>query len=227
MKPALSLAVVVSLIGPALPVAAQESTEMSMPFEFRLAAVQAIPGPVSAAITREAIRLAAPGKLVPSRFDAVAEARPILSDHDSYSDSQTVQSAVDNSWLQLQQLLAGEEIRIVLDDATSSRGAFRMADAESITLHVAEHDQRVPRARLRRVSVSRGTHRRRNVLLGLVIGGATGGLITALHCRGASSSCNEVAPAFVYPLAGAGTVIGALLPARAWQEIYRDDRTMP
>jgi hypothetical protein len=227
MKPALSLTVVVSLIGSALPVAAQEPTDMPMPFDFRRAPVQATPGPVSAAITREAIRLAGAGELVSSRFDALAEARPVLSDHDSYSDSLTVQSAADNSWLQIQQLAAGEEIRIVFDDSTSSRGVFQMADAESITLHVAEHDQRVPRARLRRVSVSRGTHRRRNVLLGLAIGGATGGLITALHCRGASSSCNEVAPAFVYPLAGAGTVIGALLPARAWHEIYRDDRTTP
>ena len=227
MKPALSLTVVVSLMGPSLPVAAQEPMEMPTSFDSRRVAVQPTPGSVSAAITREAIRLAAAGQPVPSRLDAFAKARPFLSDHDFYSDSLTVQSAADNSWLQLQQLVAGQEIRIVLDDATSSQGAFRIADAESITLHVAEHDQRVPRARLRQVSVSRGTHRRRKVLLGLAIGGATGGLITALHCRGASSSCNEVAPAFVYPLAGAGTVIGALLPARAWQEIYRDDRTTP
>jgi hypothetical protein len=138
-----------------------------------------------------------------------------------------VQPTDNDAWSQLRQLAAGEGIRVVLGDATSHRGAFRIADDESITLVVAGHDQRVSRASIRRILVARGTHRRRNVLLGLVIGGATGGLIATLRCRGKAPSCKEVAPAYVYPFAGAGAGIGAFLPAREWQEIYLAVQTEP
>ena len=78
----------------------------------------------------------------------------------------------------------------------------------------------MPRADISRVLVARGSHRRRNVLWGLAIGGVTGGLVVSLHCRGQSRGCSEVAPAYFYPFAGAGAAIGALLPARAWQQVY-------
>lgn len=130
-------------------------------------------------------------------------------------------SGDDDAWCQVAQVPAGEHVRVVLGDSTTYRGAFRMADTESITLVVAGHDQRLSRARIRQVSVARGTHRRRNVLIGLAIGGATSAVAIGLHCRGQSSGCNEVAPVYFYPLAGAGAGIGALLPAeKIWQEIY-------
>jgi hypothetical protein len=156
-------------------------------------------GPIAHTLWREAARLAA-------------------------GQSNEPPSGVDARWIQLQRLAVDEEIRVVLDDATSSRGAFRIADADSITLRIGGRDQRVQRARVLRVLVARGSHRRRNVLLGLVIGGTAGGLATAIHCKGRSSGCNEVAPAFVYPFAGAGTLIGALLPARDWAEVFRAER---
>jgi len=56
------------------------------------------------------------------------------------------------------------------------------------------------------------THRRRNILIGLAIGGLAGGVATAIHCHGKNASCNEVGPAYVLPLAGAGALIGALWP---------------
>ena len=130
-------------------------------------------------------------------------------------------------WFHLTRLVAGEDIRVVLSNATSYRGAFRMADDQSITLVVAGHDQRVSRARVRRISVARGMHRRRNVLLGLVIGGAAGGLVLAFHCRGEASSCKEWAPLYVNPAAGGAAGIGALLPARDWQTIYQAVQNEP
>ena len=56
------------------------------------------------------------------------------------------------------------------------------------------------------------THRRRNILIGLAIGASAGGVATAIHCHGKNASCNEVGPAYVLPLAGAGALIGALWP---------------
>lgn len=54
------------------------------------------------------------------------------------------------------------------------------------------------------------THRKRNVLIGLALGAAAGSMAAVLHCRGKSPSCNEIAPAYVLPSAGAGALIGAL-----------------
>ena len=56
------------------------------------------------------------------------------------------------------------------------------------------------------------THRKRNVLFGLALGAAAGSMATVLHCRGKSPSCNEIAPAYVLPSAGAGALIGVLWP---------------
>lgn len=56
------------------------------------------------------------------------------------------------------------------------------------------------------------THRKRNVLIGLALGAAAGSVATILHCRGKAPSCNEIAPAYVLPLTGAGTLVGALWP---------------
>jgi hypothetical protein len=200
MKPGLSLTLIASLVAMAPTLAAQEKTETPVSFDRRGPASRATAGPLADAITREAVRL------------AVAEVNGATPG--------PMQSTDNDAWSHVRQLAAGEDIRVVLGDATSHRGAFRIADDESITLVIAGHDQRVSRAGIRRILVARGTHRRRNVLRGLVIGGASGVLVAALHCRGEAPSCKEVAPAYVYPLAGGGAGIGALLPARERQQIY-------
>jgi hypothetical protein len=134
--------------------------------------------------------------------------------------AQTPQSLENAAWFYLTRLAEGEELRVVLANGAFCQGAFRIADDQSITLVVAGQNQRVSRGRVRRISVARGTHRRRNVLLGLAIGGAAGGLAMALHCRGEASACKEWAPVYINPAAGVGAAIGALLPSRGWQEIY-------
>ena len=138
----------------------------------------------------------------------------------SQEQTETPQSLENAVWSYLTRLAENEDLRVVLANAASYQGAFRMADDQSITLVVAGQNLRVSRAGVRRISVARGTHRRRNVLLGLAIGGAAGGLVMALHCRGEASACKEWAPVYVNPAAGVGAAIGALLPAREWQEIY-------
>lgn len=124
-------------------------------------------------------------------------------------------------WEQVRRLEIGHEIRVALDDDRSSRGVFQAADGDSLTLRTDGQEQHILRARIGRVFVARDTHRRRNVLVGLAIGAAASGLATAIHCKGQSSACAEVAPAFFYQMAGAGTLIGALAPARDWEEIFR------
>jgi hypothetical protein len=147
-------------------------------------------------------------------------ALPAAAQEQNATTQAPVQSTETDTWLDPTRLVAGEDIRIVLVNSTSYRGVFRMADDQSITLMVAGHEQRVTRASVSRISVARGMHRRRNVLLGLVIGATAGGLVLAFHCRGEASSCKEWAPVYVNPAAGVAAGIGALLPARDWQTIY-------
>jgi hypothetical protein len=196
----LSLMLTLCLAGSALPAEAQEQTETPLSLATRGPMSRATAGPLEQAIMRAAVRLAV------VELNAATQA--------------PVQSTENDTWFDLTRLVAGEDIRVVLGNATY-RGAFRIAEDQSITLAVAGHDQRVSRASVRKISVARGMHRRRNVLLGLVIGGAAGGLALAFHCRGEASSCKEWAPLYVNPAAGAAAGIGALLPARDWQTIYQ------
>lgn len=129
------------------------------------------------------------------------------------------QQPPDTAWSRVRQLTAGDSVRVVLNDG-SREGAFRTAGDDSITIAVAGQDQSVPRVSVSRILVARGSHRKRNVLLGLAIGGVTAGVVVSLRCRGKGRGCNEVAPAYFYPLAGAGAGVGALLPARAWTTVY-------
>ena len=129
------------------------------------------------------------------------------------------QQGDDAAWSQVRQLTAGDSVRVLQDDAVRE-GLFRIANDDSITLSRAGQDQSVPRAGIRRVLVARGSHRKRNVLLGLAIGGLTGGLVVAFQCRGQGRGCNEIAPAYFYPFAAAGAGIGALLPAHVWTQAF-------
>jgi hypothetical protein len=131
------------------------------------------------------------------------------------------QAPDDHAWSQVRQLLAGDEVRVVLGAGASYRGTFRTADDESITLLVSGDDQRLSRAQIRQVSVSHGTHRRRHVLFGMAIGAAASIVAVGVRCHGQASGCQEVAPAYFYPLAGAGAAVGAFLPAsKIWREVY-------
>jgi hypothetical protein len=191
MKSTVSIMLITCLVASALQVVAQGSVTSAEPPI----------GPLARTIARAAVRLAV------TELNGVTEAR--------------LQSPDDNAWSQVRQLAAGEDVRVVLDGPASYRGTLRMADGQSITLAIASDDYRLSRARVRQVSVARATRRRRNILIGLVIGGATSAIAVGLHCRREASSCKEVAPAYFYPLAGAGAAIGALLPAaKIWQEVY-------
>jgi hypothetical protein len=128
----------------------------------------------------------------------------------------------DAAWSRARRLLSVvDDVRAILDDGASIRGPFRMADDESVTLWVARHDLQVMRDRVRRLSVARGTHRRRHVYIGLAIGTVAGFVNLNRYCRRPRSLCQEDAIPHFYPFLGAGAAIGALLPAgTVWRDIY-------
>ena len=135
--------------------------------------------------------------------------------------------AVEKSdWSSLKQIAAGQTIKVVVKDGTSSQGDFQSATEDALVLRVAGSDRSIARDTIRRISLKTNGHRGKHVLIAAAIG-AGGGLgagiaidndcsPNAIICTGNKGKA-ILTPAFA--LIGAG--IGALLPAGGWLEIYR------
>lgn len=125
-----------------------------------------------------------------------------------------------SNWSPVAQLTVGAEVRALADPGVTHRGSVRSADNDSLTLEVGGTDLRLPRITVREVEVA-GKSRKKNTWWGLAIGAAASVVAVSLQCQGEASSCSEGAPAWFYPMAGAGVAVGALLPPRTvWREIY-------
>ena len=126
-----------------------------------------------------------------------------------------------SDWSPVRQLTPGRTVRVLTDAAIAQAGALGSAADDSVTLTVGGQSQRTARAAIRQVSVERKS-RKRNVWWGLAIGAAASVVAVSINCAGESEGCSEGAPAWFYPLAGAGALTGALMPPRAsWREVYR------
>ncbi len=125
------------------------------------------------------------------------------------------------AWSIVSRLTAGQEVRVNMTTGQSLHGTVGAADATSITVLVAGHHRHIAHENVRQVSIVRDLDRWQHVVIGLAVGAVAGSVAVAVHCRGASASCKEVAPAYVLPGVGLGAAVGALLPKRkVWQEIY-------
>ena len=130
------------------------------------------------------------------------------------------------SWDNLNRLQAGQKIQVVQMDIKSLKGKFLGFSEEAITLRVKKDEVTVPREDVLRVTRRDASKRRRNILLGLLIGGAAGaaaGVVPDIRMR------NEGQTAIFTPIlaaAGAG-VGGALGAASGYRTIYRAKRRKP
>jgi len=132
----------------------------------------------------------------------------------------TLQSTDAATWASVRQVAAGEHMRVELIHGGPIEGQMKSADADSVTVARGHDEQRVARTSVRRVAVARGSHRKRNVLIGMATGGVVSIVGVAIGCAGASAGCMESSPAYFYPAIGAGALVGATLPATAWQTVY-------
>ncbi len=125
------------------------------------------------------------------------------------------------AWAVVTRLSVGQDVRLITSTGESIDGTLRAVDGSSITLSVAGQARTTSQQHVQRLLVVRERDRWRHVWIGAAVGGVTGSIAVAVHCHGASSSCSEVAPAYVLPGVAVGAAIGALLPKRnVWQEIY-------
>src|ERR1039458_4959086 len=78
------------------------------------------------------------------------------------------------NWVNLNQLVAGSEIRVTLATGKTMRGFVQRVTAESLAINATTSQETLSRQDIRRVDLKRPGHRGRNTLIGLVIGTGAG-----------------------------------------------------
>ena len=132
------------------------------------------------------------------------------------------------NWDNLEQLAPGQQIRIVLKDARSFTANFQSVTDAALLVRLPNVDQAFERLNVLRVSSKRGSHRRRNALIGLAAGAATGVVVGVASPELGRGKCEQgscVDAGTVTALgvlgSGLGAGIGALIPTGGWHDIYR------
>ena len=126
------------------------------------------------------------------------------------------------NWERLKQLVPGQQIRLVLSDAKSYRGQFRVVSGEAIMARVATGEQTFERQSVLRVSAKAKSRRGRNELIGAAIGAGLGGVAVGMDCHYGREGCGAVGLFFGVPLAaGLGAGFAAVIPTGGWHDVYR------
>ncbi len=125
------------------------------------------------------------------------------------------------NWDNLKQLVSGQEIWVVLNDAKSYRGRLQAVSDDAIVVRVAGGEQTFGRQNTLRVSVKRPGHRVRNAALGGLAGAGVGAALGANTIRfgGEGRAENVLWGMALFGSIGAG--VGAVLPKGGWRDVYR------
>ena len=129
------------------------------------------------------------------------------------------------NWVNLNQLVAGSEIRVTLATGKTMRGFVQRVTPESLAINATTSQETLSRQDIRRVALKRPGHRGRNTLIGLAIGTGAGLAVGAgvdSQSRGQYDLFPNSGKAVLSPLGAlVGTVIGVALPTGGWREVYR------
>jgi hypothetical protein len=129
-------------------------------------------------------------------------------------------------WNNLAALAGAAEVRVQFSGSHAVRGRVENVTADSLTMDAGSGQETFMRQQIIRVSVKQKARRGRNTILGLAIGAGLGGALggaTASECSG--SICGGYGAAAIASGIGAGAaiaaIIGVLVPAGGWREVYR------
>jgi hypothetical protein len=126
-------------------------------------------------------------------------------------------------WADLSHLSPNSEVRVVLADGRTLRGSPQSASADSLSINTARSQERLSRQDIKRVQLKGQGHRRRNTLIGFLVGTGGGLAIGAAVDASTEPSLFPNAGKAVISVLGAviGTVVGVVIPTGGWQDIYR------
>jgi hypothetical protein len=125
-----------------------------------------------------------------------------------------------SSWNDLRKAKAGQEIEIVLNDATSYKGALSSWNDEGIVARLSTGEMMFARADVMRVARYKPSRRLRQALIGAAVGGVTGAFLVK-SCGGWCGGAGDKAT-LIGGTAGIGAVVGVALPSgKGWEVVYR------
>ena len=136
-------------------------------------------------------------------------------------------------WNDIKQLAAGQQIRIVLNDAKSYEAKFQSVTDEAVVVRLATGERTFERQNVLRVSTRGKRHRGRNALIGLAFGASAGVIVAAASPelgtgKCAQGSCVDAGTISQLGIVGGavGAGVGAAIPTGGWRDVYRA-ATMP
>ncbi len=135
---------------------------------------------------------------------------------------QAAQPTIEKAnWAALQKLAPGDTVLVALSDAQSFQGQFKSLSDQTIEVHLGTGDRTFPREKVFRVSTKVQSHRGRNALIGALVGAGAGLGVGAATDR-SSSWFPNIGKQILTPVGAiVGGVVGAVLPAGGWREVYR------
>jgi len=133
---------------------------------------------------------------------------------------------VPANWDNVTQLAAGTEIRVIMTDGRNFRGEFQSTTGDALIVATSAAQESLNRPLITRVSSKSKSHRLRNTLIGLGVGGGTGLIIGAASDQScARNGCffggNFGKEIFTPFGAAVGLVVGVVWPTGGWHDVYR------
>ena len=132
----------------------------------------------------------------------------------------------DGKWAAVKGLTPGTEIMVRTHDKGTLRGRIASVTDDSLVVNRGRSRESVSQNSIARLSIRKKSHRGRNTLIGIGVGGGVGLAIGAVWDN--PGDCHSVAPCTLGhgkqigpPLCGMlGAAVGAVLPTGGWRHIY-------
>jgi hypothetical protein len=125
-------------------------------------------------------------------------------------------------WANLNGLVNGSEIRVVLAGGKTLRGFLQSVSPDSLAINATTSQESLSRQDIKVVSLKRAGHRGRNTLIGLGIGAGAGLGTGAAIDHGDHGWFPNFGKAVFTPIGAIiGTVVGVAIPTGGWRVVYR------
>ena len=131
-------------------------------------------------------------------------------------------------WQELSTVAPGSRVRVVMKNVESWEGTLRAVSDDGVTVQTASGEKTFARNDVLRVSAKGTSHRKRNLLIGLGTGAATGAIVAVADPKLGQGTCEQgscvnAGTVALATLVGAAVGSGACaaIPTGGWHEVYR------